>query len=62
MVVIKMKKTVNLINLKGEKIKFEIGGFFKLFQIMKIKRLLRSNEYFLAGEEDAKVAMELKLY
>lgn len=57
-----MKRTVNLIDSKGTRIKFEIGGLFKFFQIVKIKKLLQSNEYFLEGEEDVKIAIEFKLY
>ena len=49
-------------NKKGERITFEIGGLFSFFKILKIKKLLESNEYSLATEEDAKVALELKLY
>ena len=62
MVVMKLKRKISLINGKGEKITFEIGGLFSFFPILKIKKLLQSNEYSLATEEDAKIALELKLY
>ncbi len=57
-----MKKKITLLNSKGERTTFEIGGLFSFFQVLKIKKLLQSNEYTLAGEDDAKMAMELKLY
>lgn len=57
-----MKKKISLMNGNGERITFEIGGLFSFFQILKIKKLLQSNEYSLATEEDAKIALELKLY
>lgn len=57
-----MKRKISLMNKKGERITFEIGGLFSFFKILKIKKLLESNEYSLATEEDAKVALELKLY
>lgn len=62
MVVIKLKRKISLMNRKGERTTFEIGGLFSFFQILKIKKLLQSNEYSLATEEDVKVALELKLY
>ncbi|MBC2853569.1 MULTISPECIES: hypothetical protein [Cetobacterium] len=57
-----MKRKISLMNGNGERITFEIGGLFSFFQILKIKKLLQSNEYSLATEEDAKIALELKLY
>lgn len=57
-----MKRKISLMNENGERITFEIGGLFSFFQILKIKKLLQSNEYSLATEEDAKIALELKLY
>ena len=57
-----MKRKISLMNRKGEITTFEIGGLFSFFQILKIKKLLQSNEYSLATEEDVKVALELKLY
>ena len=58
----KLKRKISLINGKGERETYEIGGLFSFFQILKIKKLLQSNEYSLATEEDAKIALELKLY
>ncbi|MHA4986011.1 hypothetical protein [Cetobacterium somerae] len=57
-----MKRKISLMNGNGERITFEIGGLFSFFQILKIKKLLQSNKYSLATEEDAKIALELKLY
>lgn len=57
-----MKKKLSLLNEKGERTTFEIGGLFKFFQILKIKKLLQNNNYSLASEEDAEIAIELKVY
>ncbi|MGL4641775.1 MAG: hypothetical protein ACRCVB_01710 [Cetobacterium sp.] len=57
-----MKKNINLIDKNGKNVSFEIGGIFSMFQILKIKKLIKDEGYVLATEKDAEIALELKIY
>ncbi len=51
---------VNLISPKGEKISVKVSGIF-FFNRGKVRAMIE-NGYILAGEEDAKLVSELKIF
>lgn len=57
-----MKKNINLIDKNGKNVSFKIGGIFSMFQILKIKKLIKDEGYVLATQKDAEIALELKIY